>query len=107
MVLLHLMVVNDLDLVSVPFLPHEADTPTIIDPNAVLPCTVAQELLESITRWYSQVLERTGCVKYEESPQCASLHLRGQPPGTLPDEDPLGVGVPEAANHPPYDSARG
>lgn len=37
--------------------PHETDTPLVVDTDAVLPSTVALELLQSVARRDSQVLD--------------------------------------------------
>jgi predicted nucleic acid-binding protein len=44
------VVINDLNLNGVTILPNEADSPLIVDSNAVFSSTVALQLLEPI-RW--------------------------------------------------------
>jgi len=52
-----LVVVHDLDILRVTVDPAEADPPLVVDPDAVLPCSVAAEPLEPVPRGHPQVLE--------------------------------------------------
>jgi hypothetical protein len=49
------VIVDDLHVVSVPFVPDEADAVLIVDPNAVLPASVAHERLEPVAGKRRQV----------------------------------------------------
>ena len=44
------MVVRDLDVPCFAIAPSETDTPLIVDPNAVLPASVAPQRLKTIAR---------------------------------------------------------
>ena len=44
------MVVNDFDIVGITFMPTEAQPPSIIDPDGVLPFAITLERLEPISR---------------------------------------------------------
>lgn len=52
------MIVNDFDIVGIAFMPTETQPPLIIDPNGVLPFTVALEQFESISGQSTQIIER-------------------------------------------------
>ena len=43
------MIVYDLNIVSVSLVPAEADTPLVIDPNAVLSLPVSSQFLKAIS----------------------------------------------------------
>lgn len=81
------MVVNDFDLVSIPFCPNKADTPQFIDSNAPLPLAIFLESLQMIGRRWSQVVEGSGNVERDQFSTGTDLNtLRkflGKP--TVPD----------------------
>jgi hypothetical protein len=94
------VVVNDLDVKGVSVFPDETDAPLIIDPDAVLPRTVAAEPLEAVARGNQKVLERLSAVKDQQLSQCSSLDFRRKPPCPLTEEQSLGLGVAKAPDHP-------
>jgi hypothetical protein len=49
------VIIHDLDIVCVPFTPNEAETPLVIDPNAVLSLSVAVQGFQTISRRRHQV----------------------------------------------------
>jgi hypothetical protein len=54
------VVINDRDVVRIAILPAEADPPSVIDADAVLPHSVALELLEAIAWRDATVIEGFG-----------------------------------------------
>jgi len=50
------MIVNDLHVVRVPLAPDEADTPSIVDPNAVLTFSIPRQLLKTIAGRNPEIL---------------------------------------------------
>ena len=66
------MVVNDLDIMGVAILPTEANTPLVIDTDTVLAAPSSSELLQSITRRYSQIGQCLGRVQSDELSQHGS-----------------------------------
>ena len=58
------MVVDDFDLVALPFVPDEADAPLVVDPDAVLACALRSQSLQAICRRYAQVVEALGAVRF-------------------------------------------
>jgi hypothetical protein len=58
-----LVVVHDLDLVSVARVPSKADAPLVVHADAVLTLSVAPELLESVARRDAKVIEGFGRVQ--------------------------------------------
>lgn len=84
------MVINDLHILSAMPRPTEADSPLIIDPNAVLPLTVAPQSLQAIARRNAQVIEASGDL---ELPQLATSDGRDalKAPDTLSTREGFGV----------------
>jgi len=48
-----LVVIDDLDVISIPFPPHEADTILIVDANAVLPRSISAKCFQMVSRRHS------------------------------------------------------
>jgi len=53
-----LVIVSDLDIEGVAVVPCEADSPLVVDPNAVLPLSISFQLLQAVSGWSSEVLKR-------------------------------------------------
>jgi len=51
------VVIHDLDVLGTVVSPGEADTPLIIDPDAVLPDSIAPQRLQTIARRHSELIE--------------------------------------------------
>ena len=51
------MIVDDLDLKGIAAVPAKADAPLVIDPNAVLACSLSRKPLEAIAGRHSKELE--------------------------------------------------
>ena len=60
------MVVDDFDVVRIPRSPTEADTPLLVDPNAVLTSPATAEPLEPVAGWTSEIIEGFGRIKDEQ-----------------------------------------
>jgi hypothetical protein len=93
------VVVYDLDVVCIPFTPSEANPPLIVDADAVLPTPITRQLLESVSRWASQVIQNLRRIQDQQLAKRHALQLQGPPPHTLTFEDLLGIAVPEALDH--------
>ena len=62
------MIVYNLDSHRIISLPGETDAILLVDPDAVLTFAVAMERLQTIPRWYTQIVQRLGRVKLIEFP---------------------------------------
>jgi hypothetical protein len=60
------VVIGDLNVESISFTPHEADSPLVVDPDAVLSLAISLQLFQPISRWDSQVLERDRAVQQQQ-----------------------------------------
>src|SRR3954447_483473 len=83
----HSVVVDDLDLVSVPIAPLEADPPLVVDTDAVLARPLAAQALQPVPRGDLEILKSLGVVQHPKLPTRHLLNVARQPPGdlSLPD----------------------
>jgi hypothetical protein len=56
------VVVHNFDLVGTIVMPHETDSPLVIDSDAVLPLAVALQGFELVSRWDPQARQLSGSV---------------------------------------------
>ena len=94
-----LVVVDDLDILCVTFLPAKAHPPLIVDANTVLSCSIPGQLLEAIPGWHPEILDRFRGVEEHQLAQCNSPDIRRQLPDRFASEQPLRLAVPEAPDH--------
>ena len=77
------MVVYDLDIESVTGFPAEANTPLLVDANAVLSDPVSGEGLKAICRWDAKVIEVLCAIEHSQLVEGALLNVTRQAPGSL------------------------
>jgi len=93
------MVVDDLNVESIPRTPAETDPPLLVHANAVLSLAATFELLESVSGRYTEVL-KDGCgVQHLELSKRNSLDTRPELPDGFTPKEALGVPVLEALEH--------
>src|SRR5260370_33718444 len=93
-----LVVIDDLDLVSVPIAPGKANAPLVVDADAVLALAVALQALQSVSgqrRKRSQVRRRVEHIQLSKRLTC---HGPEPPPG-LPAAKAVGVGASAGPDH--------
>ena len=92
------MVINDLDVFGTRSGPSEAESPLVIDPDAVLALSVAAKCFEPVSGRHPQVLEAGGDF---ELPQLAASDRRNafEPPDPFAASQRSGVGTPERPDH--------
>jgi hypothetical protein len=93
------MIINHFDAVRVSFSPLKADTPLLIDTDAVLTGATTCQLLKVIRRWDAQIRQRLGSVKNLELSSCRALHLRRDLPGKPAPEQPFRLFVGKTSDH--------
>jgi hypothetical protein len=90
------VIVNDFHVVGVPFPPQEADTPPVINPDAVLPRTISAKGFEPIAGRSSQIAQFRGGIQlgqlslrdsFERQESLDSLAIM-ETPGILRTERP-------------------
>jgi hypothetical protein len=93
------VVVHDLHVEGIPFTPLEADSPLIVDPDAVLAAAVASESFQPVAGWHTQIGKTLGVVQHSQlSPRCL-LDIPAKSPDHFPSPDTFGVSVPEGSDH--------
>lgn len=60
------MIVHNFDIIGVPIMPPEADTPPVVDANAMLPDAIAPQSLEPVSANGSQVVKISRSMKPTE-----------------------------------------
>ena len=60
------MIVNDLDIQGIAVGPAKAEAPTVVDADAVLAFAIANQRLQSVSGWDSEVLHLPGLMEIEE-----------------------------------------
>jgi len=76
------VVINDFHIFCTYIRPTKADTPLIVDTNAVLTGTITLECFKMIAGWHPQIIKSTGNL---ELSKLTPRHLRDvhEPPDTL------------------------
>jgi len=64
------MVVCYFNVISVPIFPAKADSPLIVDPDAVLSLAIALQGLDPVARRDSEVFQMLGPMKVQELTSC-------------------------------------
>jgi hypothetical protein len=94
------VVVGYLYVLSIAFRPPEANSPLVVDSDAVLTLTIPSEPFKAIAGRDSKIPERLGAIEDDQLPQSLALKRRGELPGNFTAEDSLCLPVSEAPNHP-------
>jgi hypothetical protein len=94
-----LVIVDDLYIVGIAISPSEANSPLVVNANAVLAHPLASKSLEPIAGWHSQVLGSRRCIQHSELPERHILHIPPEPADGLAAEQALGIPVPKALDH--------
>jgi hypothetical protein len=93
------VIVHNLNVVRVPFLPAKANAPLVIYPDALLPKPVASQRLKPIAWRDGHLPQFRGSVEHEELPTGCPLDCGRQAPGADCPEDLLCLRASEAQNH--------
>lgn len=60
------MTIHDLHFKGITIPPFKADTPLLVDADAVLSYPVPFELLQAVCRWNTQVIQRDGPIQHPQ-----------------------------------------
>ena len=93
------MVIHDLDIMRIAVRPTKADSPLIVDPDAVLSRPIALEPLEPIAGWHAKVIERFGGIDNHQLAQHGSQELGRVAAHPFSTKEALSVPVAEALDH--------
>ena len=100
------MVVDDFDTVRFTLCPAEADTKLVVDPDAVLTFTQADELFEAVAWRSTEVIKPDRGVKLPEFSERDSLYIAPKPPHGKTLKKALSVLIGEAPDHRPIITQR-
>jgi hypothetical protein len=84
---------------DISLLPAEANSPLVVDPNAVLAGSVPGETLQSVPGWHPQLVQLSSGVQEQKFAVRPSLEVRGQLWCSLTLKHPSGLGVAKRPNH--------
>jgi len=62
------MIIHNLDFIRIAFLPDKADSPLIVDANAVSPLTVAMKSLQAVAGRRGQIAQFGGGIQLPQFP---------------------------------------
>jgi hypothetical protein len=91
------VVIHDLDVNGIAFVPCKADTPLIIDSNAIDAGSIASQQLKLVSRWYTKILQPQCPMQVQELPARRPLNrLKSAHPAIF--EERCGVRALERAD---------
>jgi hypothetical protein len=93
------VVVDYLDAVGISVLPGEADSPLLVDPNAVGSSSITPEFLQPVSRGHTQVVKAERRVQLSQFAQSDALQVRRYRPTSFSLEELLGLTIAEAPDH--------
>jgi len=93
------VVINNFNIESIAFTPMEADSPLIINSYTMLSSTFPAKYLQTIGRWYTQIIKRPGVVNHTKLSPGYLLDLLGQSSRALSVPDLFGFLCPKTLNH--------
>jgi hypothetical protein len=94
-----LVVVGYLHVLSIALRPPEADSPLVVDSDAVLALSIPSQSLKAIAWRDSKILECVGAIENGQLSLRLPLKRRREFPGDLTPKDFLRFRVPEAPDH--------
>jgi len=74
------MIVHDFDIMSISVAPSKADSPLIVDTDAVLPASVPRQFLQPGCRWNPEVIQLLGRIDHDQFSQRTPLEARRKLP---------------------------
>jgi hypothetical protein len=93
------MVVDDLDVPSMSFVPTETDSPLSIYADRMLTAAVASQCLQPIGRWHVQGLQPRRGIHLQKLSQALPLEIRTEFLRRRPRKERLGMPAREASYH--------
>jgi hypothetical protein len=93
------VVIYNFYLDSVFSLPTKANAPSVIDPDDVLPCTIANKLLEPASWRGSQIIRALRGIQEQQLSQSSSLNIGRQAPRSLTPKHSLCFTIPKTVYH--------
>jgi hypothetical protein len=93
------VVIHNFNVEGVPYPPFKANTPLVIDPNAVLALPAPVQGFQMVCRRDPQIVQGNSPAYHSELPKGCLLNVVGQPMGESPVKNELGFLVLEVPDH--------
>jgi hypothetical protein len=93
------MIIDDLNTLCMPISPEKANSPLVIDANAMLPLAIPFERLKPIRRRQPEIFQPDCCVNRVQLHKCPLLNLSRESFHEFSFKDSLGVGIAKGLNH--------
>lgn len=93
------MIINDLDLLGSAIAPDKANSPWVVDANAMLPCPASLQRLEAIPWQCRQICQLFRLMDLPQLALCDPLNVCAQAPRETAMEQGLGIAIGEGADH--------
>jgi hypothetical protein len=100
------VVVDDFDFIRFAAGPAEANAELVVDPDAMLPCSAADELFKSVAGWNAKVFDAYRGIELPEFSEGNALNVSSESPRGKALEKALSVPVSEAPDHWPIITQR-
>ncbi|WP_446680231.1 hypothetical protein [Arthrobacter terrae] len=93
------VVVDEFDIFSTSFCPSETNPPLIVHADTVLTHSIPLQLLQPVSRWYTQRFEEPGRVDLRQLPEGDLLYTGIDRRHPVPLPQSLGRPVSEGSDH--------
>jgi hypothetical protein len=93
------MIIHDFDLFRVTLPPYKADSPLVIDPQAMLSLAIPFQGFQPVGRGKTQILQVNSGVECVQSHERSLLNVVWEVPHELACEDFLRISIAKRANH--------
>ena len=93
------MVIDNLNSLRMAISPEKADTPLIIDANAILPLAITLQRLKPIRGRQPKIFQSDSRINRVELHKCPLLNLSRKSFHELALKDSFGVGIAKGFNH--------
>jgi len=95
------MIVDDLDIECIAMGKAKADSPLFVDPDRMLPSTVASQRFKSIGRRQPQIFDPGCSIQLPQPHGRAPQYVARKPTRFANGEKPLGLGIRKRPDHRP------
>ena len=80
------MVIHEFDIMSISTTPDEADSPLVIDPDAMLPLPISFQRLQAVSWWDEQKVQVCCGMKLDKLTESHPLDIGREPSKLLPSK---------------------
>jgi hypothetical protein len=94
-----LVIVDNLNVISIAGAPSETDAPLVVDPDAVLAGSIAFQRFEPIARRDAQEIQSRRSIDLQQFSMRNSLHVGRKASAMLAQEEPFRLPVRKALDH--------